>query len=95
MSKIGVPGTSGAVANGDSKLLDTAKNAINWLLGMLATVALVLVLYAGFMMVTAAGDDTKYKKGMTILKQAGIGLVIVGLSWSIVSLIFWLIGAMQ
>jgi hypothetical protein len=47
------------------------------MLGMLATIALVLVLWAGFQMVTAAGDDAKYKKGMTILKQAGIGLVIV------------------
>ncbi|MDR2540623.1 MAG: hypothetical protein LBD11_02285 [Candidatus Peribacteria bacterium] len=58
-------------------MLDTVKTFINWMLGMLATIALVLVLWAGFQMVTAAGDDAKYKKGMTILKQAGIGLVIV------------------
>ncbi|MDR0860267.1 MAG: hypothetical protein LBO09_04800 [Candidatus Peribacteria bacterium] len=53
------------------------KTFINWMLGMLATIALVICLYAGFLMVTAAGDDAKYKKGMSILKQAGIGLVII------------------
>jgi hypothetical protein len=42
------------------------------MLGMLATIALVICLYAGFLMVTAAGDDGRYKKGMGILKQAGI-----------------------
>lgn len=46
-------------------------------------------------MVTAAGDDGKYKKGMTILKQAAIGLVIVGIAWMFVSLIFWLIGTLS
>ncbi|MDR0607917.1 MAG: hypothetical protein LBG52_06335 [Candidatus Peribacteria bacterium] len=55
-----------------AKLLDTIKKFINWMLGMLATIALVICLYAGFLMVTAAGDDGRYKKGMGILKQAGI-----------------------
>lgn len=88
---IGVPGTQDGLQG--SKLLDIIKNFINWMLGMLATVALVLCLYAGFLMTTAAGDDGKYKKGMKILQQAGVGLVIIGLAWAIVSLIFWLIWA--
>ena len=46
-------------------------------------------------MVTAAGDDGKYKKGMGILKQAAIGLVIIGVAWMFVSLIFWLIGTLS
>jgi preprotein translocase subunit Sss1 len=42
-------------------------------------------------MVTSAGDEKKYSKGMDILKKAGIGLVIIGLAWLIVSVVFWLI----
>ncbi len=42
-------------------------------------------------MVTAAGDDGKYKKGFTILKQAAIGLAVIGLARFIVSFIFWFI----
>ena len=42
-------------------------------------------------MVTAAGDEKKYEKGFTILKQAAIGLIVVGVSWLVVSFVFWLI----
>jgi hypothetical protein len=38
----------------DDSLLDTISNAINWLLAMLATIAVVICLYAGFLMVTSA-----------------------------------------
>ena len=62
------------------------------MLGMLALVALVILLRGGFQMVTAAGDDGKYKKGFKILQQAAIGLVFIGVSWLVVSVIFWLIG---
>ncbi|MDR0650125.1 MAG: pilin [Candidatus Peribacteria bacterium] len=76
------------------KLINSIKSFINWVLGMLATIALVICLYAGFLMVTSAGDEAKYKKGMDILKKAGIGLIIIGLAWLIVSVVFWLIGNM-
>ena len=74
-----------------SSLLDTITNAVNWILGMLALIALIICLWGGFQMVTAAGDDGKYKKGMTILKQAAIGLIIIGVAWLFVSVIFWAI----
>jgi uncharacterized membrane protein YukC len=45
-------------------------------------------------MVTAAGNDEKYKKGFTILKQAGIGLILIGLAWLIVSFFFFVVGVM-
>jgi len=58
----------------------------------LSLIALGMALFGGFKMVTAAGDDGKYKEGFKVLKQAAIGLVVVGLSWIIVSTIFALIG---
>ena len=91
-----VSGTNAAQNGaGSSSLLSTITKAINWLLGMLALIALVVCLWGGFQMVTAAGDDGKYKKGMGILKQAAIGLVIIGVAWMFVSLIFWLIGTLS
>lgn len=74
-----------------SRLLDTIKNAINWLLWILATIALAICLYAGFLMVTSAGDQKKYESGMNILKYAAIWLAVVWLSWLFVSVIFWFI----
>lgn len=88
---VGVVGTDDAESTDDS-LIDILKNAINWILGMLGLLALCLVLYAGFLMVTAGSDEAKVKKGVTIMKNAGIGLVVIALAWMIVSLVFWLIG---
>ena len=75
---------------GDS-LISVIKNAINWVLWLLAIIALVLLLWWGFQMVTAAGDDNKYKAGFKILKTTWIGLAFIACSWLMVSLIFWVI----
>ena len=72
-------------------LIHTIKTAINWVLWILSLIALVLCLYAGFLMMTSGWDSKKYEKGVWILKWAWIGLAIIALSWLIVSLIFWLI----
>ncbi|MBP6910368.1 hypothetical protein KBC03_02110 [Patescibacteria group bacterium] len=84
-----VPGAQAGL-QGDSLIL-TIKNGINWLLGLLGLIALIVLLWGGFQMVTAAGDDGKYKAGFKILKQAGVGLLFIGLAWLFVSLIFFVI----
>ena len=77
-----------------SKFLDTVRNAINWILWILATIALVMCLYWWFKMVTSGWDEKKYGDGLKVLKYAGIGLAIIGLSWMIVSVIFWFVGSL-
>lgn len=69
-------------------LIAVIKKFINRVLGLLALITLVIVLRGGFQMVTAAWDESKFKSGFKILKQAGIGLAVIGLSWFIVSAIF-------
>lgn len=87
------PNVAGHTGMAETSLLETIKNFINWVLGLLSLIALIVLLWGGFQMVTAAGDENKYKAGFTILKQAGIGLAFIALSWLIVSLIFFVIGA--
>lgn len=82
----------GTGADQGSNLINIIKSAINWVLSILGLITLVLLLWGGFQMVTAAGDDGKYKAGFKILKQAGIGLAFIALAWFMVTLIFWLIG---
>mgnify|MGYP007068085348 FL=1 len=82
----------GANANQGGNLISVIKNFINRILGLLALITLVIVLRGGFKMVTAAGDEGKFKEWFKILKQAGIGLAVIGLSWFIVSIIFRVIG---
>lgn len=83
-----------STSEGDS-IIQVIKNFINWMLGILALIALVILLWGGFKMVTAAGDEGKYKEGFKILKQAGIWLAVIWLSWFVVSIIFWLIGTVS
>lgn len=86
-------GVAGAGTDQGDSLIQIIKNAINWLLGLMGLIALVVLLWGGFQMVTAAGDDAKYQNGFKILKQAGVGLVFIGISYFFVSIIFWLIGS--
>jgi hypothetical protein len=78
-------------ARTDDKILWVVKWAVNWVLGMLAFVMLLLVLWWWFQMLTAGGDTAKYDAWLTLLKNATIGLVIVALSWMILSLIIFVI----
>ncbi len=69
-------------------LISVIKRFINWVLWLLSLITLVIVLFGWFKMVTAAGDEWKYKEWFKILKQAWIWLAVIGLSWFIVSIIF-------
>ena len=82
----------GSNGTGTAKLIDSIKTAINYVLSILGLVALIILLYGGFNMVTAAGDDGKYKKWFTILRQAGIGLIFIWVAWLFVNIIMWFIG---
>lgn len=87
-------GVAGAKEGKDTEagLIAVIKNFINWVLGILSLITLGLLLWGGFQMVTANGDDGKFKKGFTILKQAAGGLAFIAVSWFLVSIIFWVIG---
>lgn len=74
-----------------TSLIAVIRTFVNWILGLLSLIALIVFLYGGFVMVTSAGDETKYKEGFKVLKNAAIGLAIVGLSWLFIVFIFALI----
>ncbi len=74
-----------------NQTLQLVKNVINYALWFLAVIALVYLIYNGFLMVTAGGDDAQYKKGLQSLKYAAIAIAGIWASRLIVSLIFWII----
>lgn len=81
----------GAGTSTQDGFVNVIKGAINWVLGILALIALIILLWGGFQMVTAAGNEDQYSKWFTILKQAAIGLIMIGVAWFIISIIFWLV----
>ncbi|MBI5794434.1 hypothetical protein HZA87_05160 [Candidatus Uhrbacteria bacterium] len=58
-------------------------NLINVLLSVLGIIFVVLVVYAGFLYLTAAGEDEKVKKAKHLLTQSVIGLVIIIAAYAI------------
>lgn len=72
------------------KVIQDLVGKVMWFLWLLAV---LLAIYWGFMILTAAWDDGKVKKGKTILTQAALGLIVIFLAYSIVNfvigLLFW------
>lgn len=56
---------------------------INIALGFLGIVLLAYLLYAGFLWMTAGGDDGKVKKARDMIFQAIIGLIIIVAAFAI------------
>ncbi|PLX20669.1 hypothetical protein C0584_05515 [Candidatus Parcubacteria bacterium] len=72
---------------GDADPRVVAANVIRIFLGFLGIIALVLILYAGFLWTTSAGDPSKIDKAKKILVSAIIGLLIILSSFAIASFI--------
>lgn len=56
---------------------------IQTLLGFVGLIAFILVIYAGFLWMTAGGSEEKVKKAKEILRNAVIGMAIVFSSYAI------------
>ncbi len=84
-----VPGATAGLQS--DKLITSIKMFINRILWLLGLIALLMLLWGGFQMVTAAGDEAKYKKWFKILQQAGMWIIFIWVSWLFISVIFWLV----
>jgi hypothetical protein len=67
------------------------KSVVNWFLGILWLVALIVMLYGWFLMLTSVGNEETYNKWRKVLRAAAIGIVLIGVAWFVLSLIFRLI----
>lgn len=63
-------------------------NLINVFLGLLGVVFLVLVIYGGFIWMTAGGDESKVERAKQTLIRAVIGLIITLSAYAITAFIF-------
>lgn len=63
---------------------DFIVNVVNFALGFLGLIALIIIIYGGFMYVTAAGNEEQAGKGKKSIMYALIGIVIILASYAIV-----------
>ena len=69
---------------GETDLKQTVLNIIRLILGLMTLVAVVLVIYGGFVWLTAAGNEDNVEKAKRIISAAVIGLIIILLAWAVV-----------
>lgn len=68
-------------------LLELVKNIIDFLVIIAAPIAVVFIVWGGFMLLIAGGSEEKISQGKKILSSAVTGLVIVLISWLLIATI--------
>lgn len=72
----------------DLDLKETITKIMKWLFSFLGIIAVLIILYGGFLWMTAAGSDDKIKKAKHTLVNGVIGLIIVLCSYAIATFVF-------
>ncbi|MFH0853036.1 MAG: Ig-like domain-containing protein [bacterium] len=75
----------GQVGLGTADLKGVVINVIKWALGIMALVAVSFIIYGGIIWMTSHGNKDKIDKAKQIIISAVIGLIIVLISWAIVT----------
>jgi hypothetical protein len=71
--------------------LSLIKIAVNWILGMLAFVAVIYVLYCWSLILSSGSDDKSAEKWKKWIKTASIAIAWIALAWLIISAMIWFI----
>ncbi len=95
-----ITGASGAVPNGGFFLPPADEfgeigehtsariymvTVLNFILSFLGIIAMIFVIYAGFLYVTAGGDDGQHEKAKKIIIYAVAGILVVLVSYALVN----------
>ncbi len=87
-AQVGIdPNLGSTFGLGTADLESTVIKIVQWALGFLGLIAVIFIMYGGFIWMTAAGNAEKVDKAKKIILRAVIGLLIVLLSWAIVTFI--------
>jgi len=86
-SALSVENVGGTLTLGSADLKATVVNIITFVLGLLGLIAVIMILYGGFTWLTAGGNEDKIDSAKKIISAAAIGLVVVLISWAIVTFV--------
>lgn len=73
---------------GNATPTDVTAGIINWILGILAIIAFILVIYGGFIWLFSRGNEEEIQKAKDILYGALFGLIIILASYGITQYVF-------
>jgi len=79
--------TPAVPANVVEDINPTFVNMTNWLLGFVGLIAVLMLIWGGFLYLTSAGDDSKAENGKKTISYALIGLLVAGFAYAIVKVV--------
>lgn len=74
-------------ATSRTTLAGTLGTVVKTALGMVGVIFMILIIYAGFLWMTARGNEQQVEKAETIIRSSVIGLIIVLGAYSITSFV--------
>lgn len=88
MSKFSKSAGFDSGSNNGTQLGETVAAVITAFLGLLGIIFIILILYAGYNWMTAAGDEQKVTKAKDTIQKAIIGLIIIVAAYAITAFVF-------
>jgi hypothetical protein len=82
-----LPSNLGEATGGESSLRAIIVKVINYFLGFLGLIAVIMIIYGGFTYMTAAGKQEAVDSAKKTILYAIVGIVIILLSFAIVNTI--------
>jgi len=71
---------------------DLVKKVVNWLLGLVSVIALIVLVIGGFRYLTSGGNEKAMESAKNIITWAVVGLVIILCSAIIINVIISILG---
>lgn len=78
-----VESVGGQIGLGDTDLKTTTINILNWVLGIMALVAVAMIIFSGIIAATSSSED-RAETARKVILAAVIGLIVILLAWAIV-----------
>ena len=79
------PAEIAAATGSQGSIRELVLTIVNFALGFLGLIAVLMIIYGGFLYITAGGEQEGVDKGKKILQYALIGIIIILLSFAIVN----------
>lgn len=73
--------------DGDKSLMSNVAMLINVFASVMGFLAVGMIIYGGFMLLTAQGDPAKIKRGKDVVTYSIIGVILVMLAYAIVNFV--------
>ena len=72
---------------GEKSLMSNVNMLINVFTSVMGFLAVAMIIYGGFMLLTAQGDPARIKRGKDVVLYSVIGLILVMLAYAIVNFV--------